>query len=52
MSGKDTRDEPGLRNANLNRRNMLLVGSTLPAASTLSSAPSSPEQAGGFRRVQ
>jgi hypothetical protein len=46
MSGKDTRDEPGLRNANLNRRNMLLVGSTLAAASTLSSAPSSPEQAG------
>ena len=46
MSSKDTRDEPGLKNANLNRRNMLLVGSTLAAASTLSSAASSPEQAG------
>ena len=48
MSGKDTRDEPVLKNGKLNRRNMLLAGSTLAAASTLSSTPSSPEQAGAL----
>ena len=48
MSSKDTRDEPGLKNGKLNRRNMLLAGSTLAAVSTLSSTPSSPEQAGAL----
>ena len=48
MSSKDTRDEPGLKNGKLNRRNMPLAGSTLAAASTLSSTPSSPEQAGAL----
>ena len=46
MSSKDTRDEPVLKNGELNRRNMLLAGSTLAAASALSSTPSSPDQAG------
>ena len=46
MSSKDTRDEPVLKNGKLNRRNMLLVGSTLAAASTLSSSPSAADQAG------
>ena len=46
MSSKDTRDEPVLKNGKVNRRNMLLAGSTLAAASALSSTPSSPDQAG------
>jgi hypothetical protein len=36
----------GLKKWQLNRRNMLLVGSTLAAASTLSSSPSAADQAG------
>jgi hypothetical protein len=47
MSSKDTRDEPVLKNGKLNRRNMLLVGSTLAAASTLSSSPSAADGASG-----
>jgi hypothetical protein len=46
MSSKDTRDEPVLKNGKLNRRNMLLAGSALAAASALSSTPGSPDQAG------
>ena len=46
MSSKDTRDELVSKNGKLNRRNILLAGSTLAAASALSSTPSSPEQAG------
>ena len=52
MSSKDTRGEPILKNCKLNLRNVLLAGSTLAAASTLSSTPSSPDPGGGFRRVQ
>lgn len=39
MSSKDTRDEPVLKNGKLDRRNMLLAGSALAAASALSSTP-------------
>jgi hypothetical protein len=35
MSGSDTPDEEVLKNDKLNRRNMLLAGSTLAAASAL-----------------
>ena len=46
MSSKDTSDQPDLKNDKFDRRNMLLAGSTLAAASALSSTPSSADQAG------
>ena len=46
MSGKDTHDERVLGYDRLNRRDMLLAGSTLAAVSALSSSPSSADQAG------
>ena len=46
MSSKDTRDEPPSENRKLNRRNMLLAGSTLAAASALTSSSSSAGKAG------
>lgn len=46
MSSKETRDEVFLKNDKLNRRNMLVAGSALAAASALSSTPSSSDQAG------
>ena len=52
MSSKDTHDERDLGYDRLNRRNILLAGSTLAAASALSSSLSSARTGGGFRRVQ
>src|ERR1700719_2397917 len=46
MSSKDTHDERDLGYDGLNRRNILLAGSTLAAASALSSSLSSAQQAG------
>ena len=46
MSTKDTHDERDLGYDGLNRRNILLAGSTLAAASALSSSLSSAQQAG------
>jgi hypothetical protein len=46
MSSKDTHDERDLGHDGLNRRNILLAGSTLAAASALSSSLSSAQQAG------
>jgi hypothetical protein len=46
MSSKNTRDERVLGHDELNRRDMLVAGSTLAAASALSSSPSSADHAG------
>jgi hypothetical protein len=46
MSSKDTHDESVSTHGKLNRRNMLLAGSTLAAASAMTSTRSSPEQPG------
>jgi hypothetical protein len=46
MSSKDPRDGSNIRKNKLNRRNMLLAGGTLAAASALSSTRSSSDQAG------
>src|SRR6516164_9444423 len=46
MSSKDNHDERVLARTKLDRRNMLLAGGTLAAASALNSTPSSAEQAG------
>jgi hypothetical protein len=46
MSSKDAQDERDLGYDGLNRRNILLAGSTLAAASALSSSLSSAQQAG------
>ena len=46
MSSKDNHDERVLARTKLDRRNMLLAGGTLAAASALKSTPSSAEQAG------
>jgi hypothetical protein len=51
MSSKDTHDERDLGYDGLNRRNILLAGSRLAAASALSSSLSSAQQAGAFRRL-
>ena len=45
MSSKDTHDERDLGYDGLNRRNILLAGSTLAAASALSSSLSSAQHA-------
>ena len=44
MPGEENRDEP--KNDQLNRRNMLLAGSSLAAASALSSTPAAADDAG------
>jgi hypothetical protein len=46
MSSKDIHDEEVFKNDKLNRRNMLLAGSTLAAASALSSTVAASDQAG------
>ena len=48
MSSKDTHDERVLGYDRLNRRDMLLAGSTLAAASPLSSSPSLAGASGAY----